>query len=653
MNTFLEKIKNCFNKSDVSIDSLFKFNVASVFFMVIAITSKVMYFHYTSGLSKGSLWSNYNYRVLIATVGTVLIIHGIASIFFRKNLFKSSIFINVFLSVLLFADTVYYRYYFNAITVPVLYQLGLAGSIGESIKSLIKVSDFIFTVDVPVLVVGFFLSKTIKKHIRNISADKSLKHFRFRNLPSIVMAIILITSGFFVFGSSRGNAAKGIFIYDNNYVINNLGILYFHKYDVERFFRENVFTDRKLTASEKEKVDDFYNKKALQVSNMDSTSKKYTGAAAGKNVIIVQTEALQQFVINRKLNGKEITPNLNKLMTEAAYFDNFYYQTGGGNTADAEFLSNNSLYPMKEGAVYFRFPYNKYHSLPKALKEEGYQTYVIHANNPSFWNRTEMYKAVGFDTFYSAEDFKTDEIVGWGLSDKSMFRQALQKIDTKKPFYSFFITLSSHHPFANFENYSGFDSREFNKTFVGNYLKAANYADMALGSLIDELKQKGLYDNSILVIYGDHFGIQKDQKLDFEKLLGHKIDTREWTMLQKTPCFIHYPGMKQTGKIDTIGGEIDVMPTVANLLGINVPYAFGKDLFNCGEGYAVLRNSSVITPDYTYINENNSVYDSKGNLIGSNKSSNKMYNYKDMQKALNISEIILKKDYFRTIEGTK
>jgi phosphoglycerol transferase MdoB-like AlkP superfamily enzyme len=125
-------------------------------------------------------------------------------------------------------------------------------------------------------------------------------------------------------------------------------------------------------------------------------------------------------------------------------------------------------------------------------------------------------------------------------------------------------------------------------------------------------------------------------------------------MLQKTPCFIRYPDMEQTGKIDTIGGEIDIMPTVANLMGIDVPYAFGKDLFNCGEGYVVLRNSSVITPEYSYINSNSTLYDANGNSVElSNNMDTKKYNYKKMQQALNISDIILNKDYFSKIEGEK
>ena len=146
---------------------------------------------------------------------------------------------------------------------------------------------------------------------------------------------------------------------------------------------------------------------------------------------------------------------------------------------------------MRDGAVYFKFPTNIYESLPKMLKQKGYTSYVFHANNPSFWNRTEMYKAIGFDKFINSKNFVLDDQLGWGLSDKSFFRQSLEMIDASKPFYGFFITLSSHHPYNYFDDYDGFDVGDYEDTMTGNYVKAANYVDQAIGQLFDDLKQEG------------------------------------------------------------------------------------------------------------------------------------------------------------------
>jgi phosphoglycerol transferase MdoB-like AlkP superfamily enzyme len=326
--------------------------------------------------------------------------------------------------------------------------------------------------------------------------------------------------------------------------------------------------------------------------------------------------------------------------------------TGGGNTSDAEFLSNNSLYPLKEGSVYFRYPSNTYESIPNLLKKEGYSSYVFHANNPSFWNRTEMYRAVGFDRFFSNNDFTLDEQRGWGLGDKSMFRQGLEKIDTSKPFYSFFITLSSHHPFNYFDDYKGFDAGNYNSTFLGNYMKAAHYADEAIGGFISELKEKGLYDNSVLVIYGDHNAIQKedDQIAALKNAFGFQFTELNWTKLQKVPCFIHFPGMKEFGTINKIGGQIDLLPTLANLMGLDAPFALGKDLLNSSESYAVLRPGTVITEDFVYNNSDNTVYNNAGVKQNKEDYAAKIAEY---QKLLNISDLILSKDALKQLEKDK
>ena len=115
-------------------------------------------------------------------------------------------------------------------------------------------------------------------------------------------------------------------------------------------------------------------------------------SAKGKNLIIVQVEALQQFVIDKTVMGQEITPNLNKLIKSSAYFNNYFYQIAAGGTSDAEFMSNNSLYPAPSGAAFFFYANNNYLSLPKALVKNGYETAALNGYYETFWNRNIMYK---------------------------------------------------------------------------------------------------------------------------------------------------------------------------------------------------------------------------------------------------------------------
>ena len=594
-----------------------------------AVIAKASYLQFTTRLSAIPILSDININMLKSLIGVVLVILSLLLFAFNKNRKAALFAADVYLSLLLFADNVYFRYYYNVLTVPVLYQIGLVGSVGDSVLSLLKIKDLLFMIDLPVLAVILFLLKK-PVHVEAVKVKLAIR---------LAVCVVLAAAGIFTTSTAYYKSDYQIFPFDNNNVLNNMGIMYFHYYDVKRFLKDNLASDRKLTGEDMSAIEAFYN-------GRPEKEKKYKGIAKGKNLMIVQVEALQEFVINRKFEGREITPNLNRLIKESTYFSNFYYQIGGGNTSDAEFLCNTSLYPLRDGSVYFRYPMNTYPSMPKALKEEEYNTYVMHANNPSFWNRTTMYEALGFDNFFSNKDYKVDEVLGWGLPDLSFFTQSLDKIDTTKPFYSFLITLSSHHPYNFFEQYDNFQVGRFEKSMLGNYLKAANYVDSAVGELIRELKTRGLYDNTVLVIYGDHAALQKDQISDLKEFIGFKDNEFEWNKLQRVPLFIHCPGLNLNGVNDTIGGEIDIYPTVANLLGISCDYALGKDLFNSKNSYAVLRNGNVIAKDFVYINGNETLYDNKGNSV---ENSNYMEMAKSIQEELLISDKLIKKNAFKKL----
>mgnify|MGYP000998778590 CR=1 FL=1 len=608
-----------------AIDPMHMIEACLWLFFLFGVLLKCSYFQFSTKLNSKPYFSMYNKSMFLSTFSLIMILASILLLFFNRKRLTALLITDILLSLLILADTLYFRYYSNAITVPVLYQIGLVSSITDSVKDLFRVNDLIFLADFPLFLAGLHLikKKAAKKQLVGIPPVKRL-------ISSFI--VILISLG--LFHSAYAQTSPSTFSYDNNYVINDLGILYFHYYDIKRNIEERYFTDRTLKEEEKNAIDNYFNSKT-------PSGTKYRGVAEGKNLIIIQMEAIQQFVINRKFNGKEITPNLNKFINESCYLDNFYYQVGAGNTSDAEFLTNNSLYPLKDGAVYFKFPTNTYESLPKLLKKKGYTSYAFHAYTPSFWNRTEMYKAVGFDKFINSDDFIMDEHLGWGLGDESFLMQSLDKIDTSEPFYGFFITLSSHHPYNYFEDYEGFDVGPYEDTMTGNYVKAANYVDKAVGRFLDELKARGLYDNSIIVIYGDHHAVLKDQTDMLKDLIGFEFSEYNWTKLQKTPCFIRYPGMTETGVNNTICGEIDLLPTIANLMGIDAPYALGKDIFNTEKGYAVLRNSSVITEEFTYVASEDKVYGNDGQLLDKSLYESEIARY---QHELEISDIILNKN---------
>lgn len=592
---------------------------------ILAMLAKCFYFQFAVKTNYRPLTAMINIKMYMASFGVLLIISAIVWVFFNKRRLWALFALDILLSFLLFADIIYFRDFRNAITVPVIMQIGLVGSLGDSILSLLRITDIIYVLDLPVLLAAILYIR--RKGIPSIHIITRL---------ALCLVLILVGFGSFRFTYSRTDLTMTHF--DKNYIIRFLGILDFHVNDVKTYVKERFFKES-VTAEEKAEIDAFYKSKAVKGSN-------FKGIAKGKNLIVVQVEALQTFVINREINGKEITPNLNKLIKESLYFDNFYYQAAGGKTSDAEFITNTSLYPVQEGSVYFRYPNNEYMSLPNLLKEEGYSANVFHAYNPSFYNRTVMYRTLGYDRFYSKNDFVNDEVMGWGVSDASFYRQNLDKTDTSKPFFDFMISLSSHFPFDMFQDYD-FNVGRFEDTYMGNYIKGANYADKCLGVLVDELKSRGLYDDTVLVIYGDHYGISKAESNQLMDFLGTQYNELDWAKLQKVPLFIHYPGLKNGETISMTGGQVDILPTIANLFDLDAPYAIGKDLLNTDKGYALLRNGSLMTDSFIYLTSTDKAYDTlTGSVLPSESYKTELT---ERRKELKISDTIILKDALRNL----
>jgi lipoteichoic acid synthase len=187
---------------------------------------------------------------------------------------------------------------------------------------------------------------------------------------------------------------------------------------------------------------------------------------------MVQAESLNTFPIGLEIGGQELTPNINKLISVSHYYPNTYLQIGRGNTSDAEFVANNSLYPIAPKGIYKDYSQNDFLSLANVLKNNRYHTSAAHGNSAEFWNRNEAYKKQGYDEFYHSENpsIKKDDMIGMGISDASMFSQMIDVYKkTEKPFYNFIVTLSVHKPFELPDPYKFLDLPEkFDGTSTGN-----------------------------------------------------------------------------------------------------------------------------------------------------------------------------------------
>jgi lipoteichoic acid synthase len=430
------------------------------------------------------------------------------------------------------------------------------------------------------------------------------------------------------------------------YLTKMIGNIDFHVVDVYNFISTSIKNSKKLPDSRVNEIRSY-----LENNNKDNGQSVMKGKYDGKNLIVIQVEALQQFVINQKVNGNEITPNLNRWIKKSMYFDNYYYQVAGGTTSDAEFMSNNSLYPAQSGAAYYTYSGNTYDSLAIALKKKGYYTSAMHGNSEGFWNRNVMYKAEGFDDFFGEHSYNIDEIIGLGLSDESFLNQSIEKMNKfEQPYYSFIVTLTSHFPYDAEDKYGDFDVGEYEDTFMGNYLKAIHYTDEQLGNFLDTLEKNGTLENSVVVIYGDHFAIPKnkaDQLYEFENITNP--NDYDWFKYQKVPLIMHFPDGTNSGVVNhDYTCQMDLYPTLANLFDIKNPYMFGEDMLNNNSGKVIFRNGSFIDGKYLYVSWTNTYYDlDTGKIVKETpelKAENARYN-KELQYSDDLLNHNLMKDF--------
>jgi len=321
------------------------------------------------------------------------------------------------------------------------------------------------------------------------------------------------------------------------------------------------------------------------------------GAASGANVIIVQVEALQTLPMRAYLGDQEITPELNKLAKESWFFPNTVSQAGRGATADVEFVVSTGMYPPEGKPVPVTLADREIPSLPRTLRAAGYETLTMHVNDVHFWNRHQLYPALGFKSYVDRSYFGTDDTIGWGQSDGMFYRLAMDPIAKMDaygaPYYVQLVTITSHHPFAPIPS----DrqplelSDETSGTTVGRYLQSINYADRELGDFVDALESSGILDNTILVVYGDHTALNPSPTDPAEAVALEALAGPNYTRLSsvKVPLLIRLPGQTEGRTVETVVGQSDIAPTLAELLGTSLGSrpVFGASVFRAREGGVV------------------------------------------------------------------
>ncbi len=528
--------------------------------------------------------------LFINPLSFLMFVLGMSLLMKEKNRNRYILISSFLISTVLFANVVFYRFFNDFLTLPVLMQTSNMSDLGSSAGELIHFLDLAYFAD-------FFILLLVLKFKPTFVVNRN-----YGKVGKRVFFLVAIAISFANLGLAETERPQLLTrTFDREMLVKNIGTYNYHLYDL--FLQSKSSAQRALAdGSELVDIENYIR------ANYKKPNDEMFGIAKGKNVILISMESTQSFVINNTVNGQEITPFLNDFIKESYYFENFYHQTGQGKTSDSEFLVDNSLYPLGRGAVFFTHSRNEFEASPSILKENGYYTASLHANNKSFWNRDIMYQSLGYERFYEINDYDVNEenSVGWGLKDDDFFQQSIQHLkEMPQPYYAKFITLTNHFPFELDEEDKMVDPYTSNSKTLNNYFPTVRYQDEALKNFIQTLKDEGIYDHSIIILYGDHYGISENHNRAMSEYLGEEVTPFVSAQLQRVPLIIHIPG--QTGKtISTVSGQVDLKPTILHLLGIDTKrdFNFGSDLFSDDKmEFTVFRDGSFVTEDYVFTRE--------------------------------------------------
>ena len=547
------------------------------------------------------------YQIFLAVINPFpvsLLLIGLALYIKPTKLFYSLAFgIYLILFIWLISNSIYYREFTDFVTVnTMLASSKVSAGLGAAALELFRPWDVIYILDFPILAF-FFFKKWIRMDNRPFNKRAS---FAITSLSAM-----LFSANLFLAEIDRPELLTRGF--SNYYVVRALGLPAFLGYSANQTYAANKERS-KASEADLKPVEEYIQQ------HYAKANPEYFGMAKGRNVIYIHLESFQQFLIDYKLKVDdkeyEVTPFLNSLYhsKETFAFSNVFNQVKAGKTSDAETMIETGLFGLNQGSFMVNYGgTNTQQAAPFILSKNGYNSSaVFHGNAGSFWNRNTAYKQWGYNYFFDASYFTKQDSSNsfqYGLNDKYMLKDSIKYLERlQQPFYTKFITVSNHYPYTTSLSGDdlGFPLAKTQDETINGYFATANYLDSSIKAFFDYLKESGLYKNSIIVLYGDHYGISNSRNPALAPLLGKNSET--WSsydnaMLQRVPYMVVVPGMDKGGIIDTYGGEIDMLPTLEHLLGIesNKFLQVGQDMLSPEHDQIVAFRSAnyFVTPEYT------------------------------------------------------
>jgi len=559
--------------------------------------------------------------MIINPIGFTAICFAVLLFIRRTSLFYlATLVLTIAANFLLYLNILYYREFTDFITIDTM--TGGAGMFqhGFDFGSVpVHLMDWVYWIDLVVIIV-LLIAKKMKFDQRPVGAKRAFTYL------SMGLALFGLNFWFGDFNKHQLILRKAQS--DKTYIVRYLGL---GPWMLTDGYYTNLANTQRKDAS-KESLQEI--QKYIASNRYLAPNLKMYGIAKNRNVIEIHLESFQQALIDLKIKGTDgkehvVTPFLNSIYhSNSTYsFSNFFNQVGQGKTSDAENLLETSTFGLPAGSLFAKYGSTQtFQAMPAILNQtDGYSSAVVHGNVGAFYNRLNTYKQMGYQNFFDQSFFdnSASNMSPWGIKDKLLFRDSVPLLEQmQQPFYVKYLTVTNHLTYTmdDEDKDPNFATVDSGNKLVDGYFETAHYLDQAVQQFYDYLKKSGLYDKSIIVLYGDHYGISGSDNKAFAPYVGYNADTfnsYDSTMLQRTPFMVDIPGQTNGHIINTYVGQLDVMPTLEHLLGIDTKkyVQFGQDMFASGrQDFVALRNGGFVTPTITQPSLNGNYYDTQTGL---------------------------------------
>lgn len=565
-------------------------------------------------------------KPFLADLAIVLIFGSFVYLFKAKKQFTYLMVVSIIFNIICVVNSLYYTYFMSFASFSLIAVSLTVIDVGDAVvKNVLQIKDFVFLWQL-IFMVAYHIHLKKKKYIEYAGPKENRKK---RFTGTLISGLVIYALFFATVTSVEFSRLSKQ--WNREFLVTKFGVYTYQLNDLFKSLDAKFNTLFGYDNAAKE-FRDYYSENTIEFKENE-----YTNIFEGRNLIVIHNESFQNAALRQEFNGEKVAPNLNRIKDEGIYFSNFYAQASSGTSSDSEFTFSSSLFPVTNGSVAVSYWNREYETIQKLLREKGYNTLSFHANNGDFWNRNNLHKSFGYNTFYSKSSYSVteDNIIGLGLADKEFFKQTVpilkKEYEENGKFMATIIMLSNHTPFDDVDKYGEFDvdiKEEvqdgdevktvsypyMEDTKLGNYFKSAHYADAAIGELFEELDAAGLLDNTVVVIYGDHDA--KLPKSDFVRLYNYDKETNDviskddenyfpvdyfqYELNRSVPLIIWTKDKQFNKTINTAMGMVDVMPTLSNMFGLKPKYALGNDIMNLDKNLVSFPNGNWLTNDIYY-----------------------------------------------------